>query len=78
MLDWTGEAPKDESGLAAVTWCTWAEQTADAIKNGPEERRLLAITTLRKLADYLDDQYYDGYHGIAPFPLDGCNMGWGW
>ena len=77
-FDWTEEAPVDESGQPAVLWRTWAEQTADAIENGPEERRARAITTLGKLADYFDEQYSGGFHGIAPMPLQDCNMGWSW
>jgi hypothetical protein len=78
MSYWIDEAPRDESGLPAVTWEEWARETIDAIREGPDDRRATAIETLYGLAGYLDNQYDSGYHGIAPMPLPGCNMGWDW
>jgi hypothetical protein len=74
----TGEAPSGDSSLPAVTWKEWARDIIDAISNGPEERRATAVATLRKLTDYLDEQYDGGYHGIAARPLAECHMGWDW
>ncbi len=78
MCNWTEEATTVGPNHPAVTWTQWAGDTVDAISNGPEELRATAIKTLRKLADYLDDQYDSGYHGIAPMPLAECRMGWDW
>jgi hypothetical protein len=78
MVDWTEEAPKSESGLPAVNWEEWARETIDAISNGPEDRRATALLTLHKFANYLDNKYDGGYQGIAPMPLEGCKLGWGW
>ena len=78
MSKWTEEAPSDESNLPAVTWNEWARETIDAVSNGPEARCATAIETLYELANYLDDQYDGGYHGISPMPLAECHMGWDW
>jgi hypothetical protein len=72
------QEPGDESGYPAVTWKEWGRNIIDAIRNGPEDRRARAVATLRKLTDYLDEQYDGGYHGIAARPLAECNMGWDW
>jgi hypothetical protein len=72
------EAPDKELSHPAVTWKEWAGDIINAIRNGPEDRRATAVATLRKLTDYLDEQYDSGYHGIAAMPLAECNMGWDW
>jgi hypothetical protein len=78
MSKWVNEVPCDKFSLPPVPWEEWARETIDAISKGPEDRRLRAIATLNKLANYFDDQYDHGYHGIALMPLAGCNMGWDW